>query len=159
MGYLNNCNAANNYSTTYLVEREHNDRGGFCGKVVDSSLSGNFWDIQRSGLLISAGVEGVTGLETSLMQSQQTYLDAGWDFENTWRICDGMNYPRLQWEPVITGDIVCPDGVELNDLLVLADEWLLENQTADIAPVGNPDGEVDLLDFMELSRHWMMGVD
>jgi len=34
------------------------------------------------------------------MQTAATFLDAGWDFNDVWTICEGKDYPRLQWESV-----------------------------------------------------------
>jgi hypothetical protein len=56
-----------------------------------------FWDAQASG--IKTGSAG-TGLTTAAMQKGQTYKQAGWDFTNTWTICEGKDYPRLRWEQV-----------------------------------------------------------
>jgi hypothetical protein len=38
------------------------------------------------------------------MKQQASFT--GWDFENTWTICEGVDYPRLQWEGV-----ECEDGL------------------------------------------------
>jgi hypothetical protein len=32
------------------------------------------------------------------MYSGNTFRNAGWDFAQTWTICEGKGYPRLQWE-------------------------------------------------------------
>jgi len=56
-----------------------------------------FWDAQTSGIQVSSFG---TGLPTAVMQKGQTYKQAGWDFTNTWSICDGKDYPRLRWEQV-----------------------------------------------------------
>jgi len=61
------------------------------GTVLNSS-----WDVETSGSKFSDG--GGTGLTTTEMQDPNTYLNAGWDFENIWQICGGQDYPRLQWE-------------------------------------------------------------
>jgi hypothetical protein len=75
-------------------------------------------------------------------------------------MCDGMNYPRLQWEPVLRGDFVCPDGVEGNDLMIFSEQWLaLSANYADIAPVGAPDGKVNMLDYCVFAENWLLGID
>ena len=50
---------------------------------------------------------------------------------------------------------MCPEGVEINDLMVLTDEWLAESVaiSADMAPDGG-DGMVDLLDWTRLANAW-----
>jgi hypothetical protein len=145
---------ANCYSTG-LVTRD-GLAGGFCAYSYDGTFTGCFWDHQTSGMTTS---DGGTGLTTESMQMMSTY--AGWDFDTVWRMCDGMNYPRLQWEPKPVGDFVCPEGVELTDLMVLCDEWLMEAVplSADIAPPGAPDGKVNLLDFALFAENWLTGTD
>jgi hypothetical protein len=32
------------------------------------------------------------------MRQQASFID--WDFADTWMICEGQDYPRLQWEGV-----------------------------------------------------------
>jgi len=32
------------------------------------------------------------------IKQQTSFID--WDFENIWMICEGKDYPRLQWENV-----------------------------------------------------------
>jgi len=68
-------------------------------------ISGCFWDRETSGREESPG--GGTGLTTSAMQDQATYIGAGWDFvgevdngaEEIWTMdCNGPVYPRLIWE-------------------------------------------------------------
>jgi hypothetical protein len=91
------------------------------------------------------------------MQAESTYLAQGWDFESVWNMrCEGVNYPRLQSEPILPGDFVCPEGVEINDLMILTDEWLANvlDLTADMAPSGG-DGKVDLTDWAHLANAWM----
>jgi hypothetical protein len=72
------------------------DVGGLVGRAWNGAATDHsFWDVDTTGLSQSNG--GV-GLHTAAMQTAQTYLDAGWDFVNTWMICEGVDYPRLQWE-------------------------------------------------------------
>ncbi len=142
------------------------DTGGFSGEAGFCDLIGCFWNIDLgfppyfsiggSGEDVSEDVQGLT---TEQMQMMSTYT--GWDFDTVWRICDGMNYPRLQWEPRPAGDFACPEGVELTDLMVLCDEWLMEAVplSADIAPPGAPDGKVNLRDFALFAENWLAGTD
>ena len=80
--------------------------GGFVGSNEDAD-KGNytncFWDI-----VVNPDVSGigntddpnVTGKTTEQMQTESTFTDAGWDFENIWWILEGICYPRLWWESV-----------------------------------------------------------
>ena len=73
----------------------------FGGSVIQS-----FWDKQTSGWPTSAA--GGTGLTTTEMQTESTFLNAGWDFvdetvngtEDIWWILEGQDYPRLWWEQI-----------------------------------------------------------
>lgn len=137
------------------------DTGGFTGSTGFSSIVSCFWNVDfgyppyfsvgESGAEVFEDIEGLT---TGQMRDMSVYT--GWDFETVWRICDGMNYPRLQWEPKPVGDFVCPEGVELTDLMILCEEWLAEviSLSADIAPQGG-DGMVDLQDWMLLANAWL----
>ena len=63
-----------------------------------------FWDVNSSGLDISAGGAGAVGKTTAQMMTAGTFLDAGWDFvEETanglwdfWTIDQEPNYPSLR---------------------------------------------------------------
>jgi len=67
----------NSYSTCLVQSESDQDEGGLSGHGNERHTSGSFWDVETSG--ISSGTEG-TGLTTALMQEEQTYLQAGWDF-------------------------------------------------------------------------------
>ena len=74
---------------------------GVIREVVNS-----FWDVETSGRATSAGGTGKTTVE---MQTASTFLEAGWDFvdetengtEDIWRILEGLDYPRLWWQPEV----------------------------------------------------------
>jgi hypothetical protein len=76
--------------------------GGLVGVNV-AAVTGSFWDRQTSGQTTSAGGTGKT---TAQMRMGSTFVSAGWDFvgetargiEDIWRIDEGKDYPRLQWE-------------------------------------------------------------
>ncbi len=78
-----------------------------CGGLVGGGdyylVNNSVWDVETSGLLVSAGGRGLTTVE---MQTASTFLEAGWDFvdetangtEDVWWILEGQDYPRLWWE-------------------------------------------------------------
>jgi len=95
--------------------------GGLVGTntgTVDSS----FWDSTTSGQKTS---NGGAARSTSLMKTQSTFIDSGWDFASTWAIISGMNngYPVLQGLFTLPGS-----GTE-------ADPYLVANY-ADLKAVG-----------------------
>jgi len=73
--------------------------GGIVGYNSGSIIS-SFWDIQASGTSDGVGSSdpdprSVMGLTTADMRLGVTFINAGWDFVDTWTICEGEDYPRL----------------------------------------------------------------
>ena len=137
--------------------------GGFLGSgpVGGIFYYDCFWDIQTSGLTEGVGNPdtylGVYGKTTAEMQTLSTFTDAGWDFTNTWAICEGTNYPRLRWQ-IPAADFACPDGVGMEDVAYLAARWLLndcgQSDNCDAADLTG-DGAVNLADFAILADLWL----
>jgi hypothetical protein len=134
--------------------------GGLCGHN-DGTIIGSFWDMEFTGKTYSAGGEGKT---TAEMKTLSTFTDAGWDFVgeeangtgDVWRMCgDGVDYPRLSWEFSQGGDMACPDGVSMEDLLYLAGRWMASTPETAGAADGNGDGKVDMEDFAMMAAEWM----
>ena len=124
--------------------------GGLVGYAASSNTSHySYWDTETSGQNTSATGTPKT---TEQMLTQSSYQT--WNYTTTWRICNEMNYPRLQWEPKPLGDFVCPEGVETADLEIFMNEWLAETMSADMAPDGG-DGRVDLQDWSHLAKAWL----
>ena len=92
----------NSYSTC-LVQAVGEDPFPLMGGLIggrDRYVLDSFWDVQTSGIL--HGRPG-TGLNTAEMQDINTYLDAGWDFQeeaangckDIWSMPEGGGYPIL----------------------------------------------------------------
>ena len=69
---------------------------------------------------------------------------------------EGEDYPRLAWQEVYGGDIAGLYGVDMEDLLEVAGNWLEEGcpagcEEADI----NGDGFVNLEDLAVLAGEWL----
>ncbi len=71
--------------------------GGLVGAGRTDYVTACFWDIETTGQAASLAGTGKTTVE---METAATFLDAGWDFTDTWTICEGEDYPRLQWEGI-----------------------------------------------------------
>jgi hypothetical protein len=148
--------------------------GGFCGRRISGGFTNCFWDTETSGTSDGVGnniapdPNGVIGKTTAEMQTLSTFTSAGWDFvgetangtnDTWWMRCEGMNYPRLSWQSLSDGDLVCPDGVTMVDFSYLSQNWLLTTCTADNNYCGGADmnfsGIVDLDDLSILAANWM----
>jgi hypothetical protein len=100
-GVIVNCYAA----TILRNGNKQWDWGGLIGdesaryfsgdRVIYGVVANSFWDTEISGVSAS---DGGTGLSTSQMYQQETFT--GWDFNYTWMICEGRDYPRLRWETI-----------------------------------------------------------
>ncbi|HUS74044.1 MAG TPA: fibronectin type III domain-containing protein [Sedimentisphaerales bacterium] len=84
-GMISSCYASGSVSGT-------RDVGGLVGENT-GAVGLSYWDIEKSGLLQSAGGEGKS---TAQMKSMSTY--EGWGCGEVWTIEDGVDYPRLAWE-------------------------------------------------------------
>jgi hypothetical protein len=149
MGSIVNC-----YSVgTITGSGDPNQAGGLVGNGGDVIHS--FWDIQTSGLDHSCGGTGKTTVE---MKALSTFTSAGWDFADTWTICEGTNYPRLQWQ-IPVWDFACPDGVGVVDLEFFVGRWLSDGCTSANNYCGGADlnssGAVDLADYVVFAQHWL----
>jgi len=168
-GSIINCYATGNVLGGTLA----NCLGGLVGYDYSGSYISSFWNTTVDDSCLS-GVgnrnpdpNGVIGETAANMQIQSTFTDKGWDFvgedvhgtDDTWRMCvDGIDYPKLSLE-FLTGDIACPDGVEINDLMYLIDYWLEDDcpgtPGCPIADI-NADNEINLKDFTDLAANWLL---
>ncbi len=132
--------------------------GSLSGALPRTGVTHCFWDVETSSQ--THNYHGGTGLPTSDMQKAITFTDAGWDFDDTWKICDGTNYPKLSWQTTPPGDFVCPDGVEMIDLWFLTQHWLDGNcgESNDCDRVDmNGNGVVNFDDFSVFANVWRRG--
>jgi filamentous hemagglutinin family protein len=89
--YFNSTELSHSYSSAQVQSTGSNYVGGLVGNSNGRSIApSTFFDLQKSGVLTSAGGTGKT---TAEMQQQATY--AGWDFVNTWHMVEGKSYPIL----------------------------------------------------------------
>ena len=133
---------------------------GFCDDITTGGNyedTGNFWDVEITELTYSSMGTKKT---TAEMKTKSTFTDAGWDFENTWAICEGTSYPKLLWS-IPSGELACPYGVDFTDYTFLAGRWL-ETDCAANNNCGGADldhsGTVDWKDLKILGESWLEGV-
>ena len=98
-GQITGCYSA----TSIQVYADGRSVGGLVGYDHGGLITRCIWDLDLSGLGFSAG--GGIGLTTAEMQTALPFLEAGWDFESVWMICEGKDYPRLQWEQVSCSEL------------------------------------------------------
>lgn len=103
MTVLIGCYAAG--ELTIISDEPQSNIGGLVGKQSYSNLFlGCLWDEEVAGVEVCcsprpwATVEEVFGGTSREMQSVDTYIQAGWDFESHWTMPDAGGYPRLLWE-------------------------------------------------------------
>jgi hypothetical protein len=134
--------------------------GGLIGHSDTATFDGSVWDITASGRPSSAGGIGKT---TGEMKMLSTFTGAGWDFVgesangtgDVWRMCvDGVSYPRLCWEFSQNGDMACPDGVGMNDLLYFSARWMATTAAMAGAADANGDGKIGMEDFGVMGENW-----
>jgi hypothetical protein len=154
----------NSYSTGSVLGNEN--IGGLVGDNLKGEITDSFWDIETSGLTISAGGTGKT---TAEMQAESTFTEAGWDFvdesengtEDIWSICEGTNYPRLVRQ-IPAGDFVCPDGITIDDFLLFIEHWRDDNcdPSNDYCDGTDLDfsGTVDINDLEIFLENWLADV-
>jgi hypothetical protein len=156
-GLLSRGAAAKCYSAGKVSGVQH--VGGLIGYIgVLATVWNCFWDVEASGQPTSA--DGI-GKTTTEMQTINTFSNSGWDFYNTWTICEGMNYPVLLWQ-IPVGDFRCPDGVDMIDFAWFAQQWRQNN----CGPVNyfcdgmdlDQSGSVDFYDLALFADHWLEGI-
>ncbi len=115
-GMIDDC-----YSSGIVAGSASTMVGGFCGKNYSADITDCYWDIDSSTIFYS---DGGVGKKTNQMQQSATFLASGWDFINTWNIIERQSYPGFRkYRP---GDINLDGAVNLNDLSILALNWLIE---------------------------------
>jgi hypothetical protein len=137
--------------------------GGFIGDHTwAGTISGCYWDTTTSGMATAVGAgasTNIAGRTTAQMMTVANFVN--WPFlgitaPGTWRMCtNGIDYPRLTWEFVKSGDFACPNGVAPDDLARLASDWLLTYSTPLSGADATGDSVVTFSDFALLASHWM----
>ncbi len=107
---------------------------GFNGKYYGDTnriwITSCFWDNELSGVNIS---ENATGLPTADMKDINTFLEAGWDFENVWAIDPEINdgYPYLQEKTVVI-EIPSISDEDINVRENSSGEWIVTSDIQDL---------------------------
>lgn len=160
---------ANCYSTGVVTGTRQ--VGGLMGSNSGGTIAASFWDRQRSGLSImcgeqdqGTGCDDGCGRTAAEMQTESTFLQAGWDFvregangtEDVWAICEGRGYPELSWQ-FMTGDFDGDNRVDMADFAFFAERWLSSDASflwcrgADLTG----DGEVGFDDLKQFTDNWL----
>ncbi len=147
------CTITRCYSTGFVSAGDNSsDIGGLCGDSTYGAVNNSYWDVNTSGQTSSYGGTDKT---TTEMQMQNTFI--GWDFDDDWAICEGTNYPRLQWQ-IPTADWLCPDGVDFLDYAHFSYYWLSED-CPDSNDCNSTDfdfsGSVDSNDLKVFTTYWL----
>jgi hypothetical protein len=147
-GKINNCYSIGwvKYNTAILKDR------GFCGDVdtgTSYEMTCNFWDIETSGAILTAG--SATGLTTAQMQDPDNFTDVKWDFKGEtingtneiWNIGNSRNndYPYLSWQYPDDPGLV-PVNLSINNLSLSSSESDCFNALNTITVAGDEPGVV-----------------
>jgi hypothetical protein len=93
-GHINNAEITNSYSSGVVKGKDL--YGGLIGKSeYESLIAASFWDIETSGIETS---DGGTPADSEKMKNINTYIEAGWDFDEIWEMNESVNdgYPFLK---------------------------------------------------------------
>ncbi len=107
-GSINRCYAAACVTGKALLAQDVNAVGGLVGdNNNDLPYPPYRWgQVYDSYFLIESdggGPDNGFGVALTDAQMKQQASFADWDFEGTWTICEGEDYPRLRWEVVSCG--------------------------------------------------------
>ena len=64
----------------------------------------------------------------------------------------------MEWDTLANGDLTGEGVTDIDDLLIMAADWLQIDSIADIAPPPDGDNMVDFADFAITSLHWLEGL-
>lgn len=106
-GTIENC-----YSAAFVAGHAQDTTGGLAGRTYHTPPVSRgrpvppvtsiplITDCYFLGLDDNGGPDNGLGTPLTEAQMKQQASFAGWDFEDTWTICEGVDYPRLRWEVV-----------------------------------------------------------
>ena len=103
-GLAGSCeNVSNSFSTGRVISEAAFWVGGLSGSGYSPNIESSFWDVETSLMRKSSG--GI-GVETSVMQNPETYLNVYWDFvgeikngtKDIWYMPPEGGYPLLAWQ-------------------------------------------------------------
>ena len=91
VGYISNATITNCYTTADVTAGDDCwCVGGLLGDCWKSTISSSYFLVASDG--------GGAALTDEQMKQQVSFVD--WDFDDIWMICEGVDYPRLQWQNI-----------------------------------------------------------
>ncbi|MGD1042674.1 MAG: GLUG motif-containing protein [Sedimentisphaerales bacterium] len=153
IGYIDSGGISKCYSTGIVIGGDGSD---FIGGLTGGNMDSIAVTIINSYFLSTAGPDNGYGTPLTDEQMKQQASFVGWDYNDVWAICEGTNYPRLQFQ-IPAADLVCPDGVNFVDFAYLAERWLWTDCGDCSGADMTGDGIVDLLDIALFAENWLMG--
>ena len=92
-GKISYCYASGNVTSG----NESENLGGFAGNNSEDSVITNCYFLTESE---DSGPDNVLGMPLMDEQMKQQVSFVDWDFDEIWMICEGVDYPRLQWQNI-----------------------------------------------------------
>ncbi len=102
-GSISRCYAAAHVTSRVPVQGHVNATGGLVGDNNDNNPldpPGQIHASYFSTNLDGGGPDNGFGTPLADARMKQQASFPSWDFKETWRICEGKNYPRLRWEKI-----------------------------------------------------------
>ncbi len=132
-GQAYSCIVKNAYSTGWvqfnaIIQNNKGFIGGHHEEYPLPLFSKCFWDMETSGSLTTGSYSGIEGKSTLEMKTQETFLNAGWNFNYPWKI-ETDSYPNLK-TPLdlnIMGNGSPESPYRISNIVHLC--WLSDNQS------------------------------
>ena len=123
VGHNFNGSISNCYVAGYITG--NSNVGSIVGYSDNASYTKCFWDSDVNPNINGIGNSSDPNViveTTENMQKENTFTEAGWDFEEIWDIGENQTYPFLRQYPA--GDLNHDGIVNFPDFAIFADHWL-----------------------------------
>ncbi len=137
VGYLENGEIYSSYAVPRFYDPTQPTIGGLIGEgsCANVTVNASFWDSQYSG--VSSSACGGVPLSTAEMQTRATFELAGWDFNSTWGILEGLSYPLLRSERFAMPSLIGVDiDSAVHSLYEIGIVPTVEEQCSNVIPEG-----------------------
>ncbi|NLJ77582.1 MAG: hypothetical protein GX325_10065, partial [Peptococcaceae bacterium] len=119
----------NSYSAAKLERPFYTSFGGLVGDInPQATTTGCYFNNDLAGISRHNGAGTLSN--TAAMQAKATYTS--WDFEDVWKIMDGVTYPIFQWQPWSDGEKMLADQRALTWQMIKGENLTENNVTTNL---------------------------